>query len=328
MGLFIMGSVLLSYKAMQLEKLSIGLFVCSALLIVLAVLSKGFPGFFPLGVPFFHWLIFRSISFKAMSIRTGIMLLIILICSLALYIYPPSKESLSIYLFERAFQRISYAPVAESRFDTFWRLLSELIPLFLYSLLIWWISKKSKSVHTHQVQFKQGLLFVLIGLSGSLPLMLTMVQKGFYFVPSLPYFGIAFAVMTVPTIHTMISGISTRYHVMIRNFMWVVLCTVFVVTWMQKDRYSRDRELLQDIEAISSVVPEGSRINCTHDAYQDWSLNCYLVRYHQISINNIGIDNTPRTYFLTRIQDPNPNPEKFIKIPLTTNQYVLYRQNN
>jgi len=216
-------------------------------------------------------------------------------------------------------------PSVDSRFFIFWRLLSELIPAFAFTALFMLISKWKKIDSAFSTQKKQALLFIFIGLSGSLPLMLTMVQNGFYFVASLPFFGIGFALISAPVIHALLQRIKPEIGTKLLKASAVLLLSSIVFIYFQKDKFSRDKDLLHDVEQIASVVPANTRINCSNSTYSNWSLNCYLVRTYGISINNIAFDSTPRKYFVTEFNGERPDTTMFNEIPLTTTQYKLYQ---
>lgn len=325
MSMFTLSAVLFSYKALQSQQNNIFYFILSACFICLAALTKGFPALFPITVPFLHWLFIRKKSFPKIVLYSSIMLLVMIIIGFALYLYPPSHESLSIYLFKRAFQRINEAPSVDSRFFILGRLFSELIPAFAFTALFVLISMWKKIDLEFSIQKKQAFLFIFIGLSGSLPLMLTMVQNGFYFVASLPFFGIGFALITAPVIWALLQKIKPEAgsKLMVVSITCLVAAIVFI--YFQKDKYSRDKELLHDVEQIASVVPANTRINCSNSTYSNWSLNCYLVRTYGISINNIVFDSTQRKYFVTELNGESPDATKFREISLSTTQYKLYQ---
>jgi len=326
MSVFILCSVVFSYKAMQSKTDNYFNYVLAGFFISLAVLSKGFPGFFPITLPFLHWLIIRRKSFFKTFIYSSIILLILIIIGIALYLYPSSNESLSIYLFKRAFQRINEVPSVDSRFFIFWRLLSELIPIFIFTAVFFGIARWKKMLNQLNSQYQQAFLFIALGICGSLPLMLTKVQNGFYFVPSLPYFGIGFALLTAPIIHLLFQKIQIKYHQNLVTISSMILIGTLIFTYFQKDKYSRDKDLLNDIHNIAQIVPTQSRINCSNSVYQNWSLNCYLVRMHDISINNIEMKRHDSPYFINEINGTNPDAQLYEEVKLNNKQYTLYKK--
>ena len=122
-----------------------------------------------------------------------------------------ASRSLSTYFFERLVGRIDSSPTVGNRFYTAYRLISELIPALIITLTLLVIYKvKSINNKIDSSYNKTIILFIIVGLSGSLPLMLTMVQKGFYFSHSLPYFAIGLALLIAPGLLNLIDRINTE----------------------------------------------------------------------------------------------------------------------
>ncbi len=326
MGIFTLSSVLFSYKALQSDKNKLLYYVVAGFFICLAVLSKGFPGFFPLTIPFLHWLFMGKKSFSQIILYSFILFGVLLVAGIGIYLYPDARESLSIYLFKRAFERINDAHTVNSRFFILGRLLSELIPAFMLSAAVYMVAKWKGIDTEFSAQKKQAFFFLSIGLSGSLPLMLTMVQNGFYFVPSLPFFGIGFALLLSPVVDGLLKKVPLkRYPLFLRTGL-VLLSGSLIFTYMQKDAFSRDKDLLHDVDLISSVVPKNTRMHCTHTAYQNWELNCYLVRTYNSSVIDIELDDKKRDFFVSEIDLPNPDPSLYEEVHLPTLKFKLYKR--
>ena len=297
MGIFILLSVIVMYRALKNEKFLLLNWVLAGLLICMAVLSKGFPGFFSLGLPFLYWVIARNSSFKRMALQTTVLLFTILFAGLVLYLYPPSRESLSIYLFKRAFARINDSHTVDSRFFILFRLFSELIPQVCFTALFCFIAR-IKNMRLLQREYNRTtILFFILGFCGSLPLMLTKVQNGFYFVPSLPYFGIAFASINVSVICQLIDRIKNNTNLVRKlSVVSLVLLAGSVIFSLTKiGQTVRDKEMLHDVHLIGKTFPVYSAFECSKSVYTDWAFGCYLVRYYNISLN---MDDTSR-YCLT-----------------------------
>jgi hypothetical protein len=115
--------------------------------------------------------------------------------------------------------------------------------------------------------------------------------------------------------HTTLLGVSV-----------LLLVGSLAFTYFQKDNYSRDKELLHDVELISHVVPSNTRMHCTHIAYQYWELNCYLVRMYDISVSDIELEPHELPFFITEIEVPNPDPQHFVELKLPLRKYKLYKR--
>jgi hypothetical protein len=130
-------------------------------------------------------------------------------------------------------------------------------------------------------------LFIAIGLSASIPLMLTMVQKGFYFVPSLPFFAIGLSILIAPILINFIKKIDTatkKYRIFLL-FSILLFFSTITFSIMQIGKSIRDKDILHDVYLIGKVVPKYTTIDIPDKIWNNWSLHCYFMRYFNISLN-------------------------------------------
>jgi 4-amino-4-deoxy-L-arabinose transferase-like glycosyltransferase len=327
MGIFTLASVLFSFLVCQKEKRIILYWILSGVFILLATLSKGFPGFFPLCVPFLFWLITRKISFKKAMTGTIILTLVPLLIYALLFQIGPSRESLSIYLFKRALQRISEAPTTSNRFQSLESLFMDLIPV-LGLLIIFIIIAKWKKVRYQFISDKKTILFfMLVGLAGSAPLMLTMVQKAFYLLPCYPFFGIGFGLLIAPFVLHLQSRISlpVKGFRVFTAISILLLCGAIGAVAALKGRTGREADILHDTRIISTIVPEHATVAITSNAfYMDWELQCYLMRYYSISCDFKSP--TPYEYLIIdKNEKPDHDLSPYEKLNQGLERYDLYR---
>lgn len=326
MGIFIALSVYLILKALQIGKHQYGYFLVAACSIACAFLCKGFPGLFPIGIPFMYFLCFDKISFKQSMLYTIIILVVLVSIGVLLYCYSPAKASLSIYLFQRAFARINDAPSVDSRFFILGRLLSELLPALIVTAIALFLSYKKQLLYKVKTVQKISLFFLVLGCCGSLPLMLTKVQNGFYFVAALPYFGISLALLIVPLFKQLLENISEKRVQFLYMSSIILFLAVLVFSFLQKGKYGRDKLMLQDLEIIANALPSGTRFSTSPITYENWILNGYLVRLHSMSIANILLDKNERTFF---IEDKNSSykvPDTYQEMKLPLQQFKVYKK--
>lgn len=324
MGIFTLLSVYFSLKALQDEGKPHFNIILSGIFIFLASLSKGVPGFFPIGVFGIYWLVNRKFKFKKMLLYTTILIATPLIIYAILLLFPAPYESLYIYLEKRLLGRVEFAPTVDNRFYILEKLFSELLPTIVLSAIlmiifkIFRISMKPNKTHSQNI-----ILFILIGLSGSLPLMLTMVQKGFYFVHSLPFFGLGFALLVAPGLQNLICRMKTNQapFKIFTAFTILMLVGAIVYSAMQKGKTSRDQAILHDVYLIGEVVPEKAIINIDKNMWNDWSMQCYLIRYFDISVD---YNKTEYDFYLSRKSNNSVSREEFEIVTSTMNYYQLY----
>ena len=324
MSIFTLSAVLIIYKSFRAGTFQIILWIFSGVFIFLATLSKGLPGFFPITVPFLFWLTIKKNTFSNTFLQTLIITLVPFIIFTILFFIPESRESLSTYLFTRALHRINEVPTVNNRFYILFRLFMELLPQLSLVVFIFIISKVKQIKSYFSEQIRESIFFISIGLSASTPLMLTLVQKGFYFVPSLPFFAIGLSILIAPIILNLTERIDTHN----KNFKMFLLLSLFMLigtstfALLQKGKVSRNKELLHDIYLIGTVVPRQSTVSIPAGMWNDWDLQCYLMRYFNISLetnyqnNYCIIDKTIQTDTLT----------DYKRIDIKTLQYDLYKR--
>jgi len=324
MGIFILAAVLFCYKACVGNAVLINS-VLAGVFLFFASLTKGIPGLFPLAIPLLYWIIFKNISFITSIKSTAFMLLCPVVIYFVLFLYPESRESLSQYLFKRALQRIDAAPNVGSHFYILFRLISELLPAIIIIAVIKTINYFKKTKTNHSVDFKLSAFFIMVGLCGALPLMLTRVQKGFYFVQALPFFAIGFAVLIAPVINNWINSLSQKRK-SLQIFFYsniIVIILVFVYSFLQIGKTGRNQELLQDVYAVGKIVPHHTTISVPDfDTWNQWDLQAYLIRYFNISLD----DKTDNVYMLVDKNTSSNPPVDHEQVPIKTKRFILFKK--
>ena len=323
MSLFTMGAIIVAYKNLKQNR-NLAWWTLAGLLIFLASFSKGLPGLFPIGMPFIHWIIFRKKSFPKIALYTIILLAIPTIIYFVFYLFPESRESLRIYVVERLLRRVSSMPTTDSRWETPWRLFQELIPILSITLLTYLITKKKKRKANFGVLKKEATFFLIIGLSAILPLILTMVQKGWYMVPGFPFLAIGLALFIAPSLYEWINKINVNSKVFkaVKYFSIFSLLFVLVLTFFMKGKISRHEDMVKDVYEIGTVVPRFSTLTIPKEMYYqyDFILQGFLVRNFNISIS----PEKKYRYFLTEKDKDYEVPPGYSLIKSELSTYYLY----
>lgn len=324
MGIFTLSAVILIYKDSLSHHNRINSSLIAGLFVFLATMSKGLPGFFPIAVPVLYWLIVRKTTFKKTIFQTLAIMVVPVIAYAILFNLPESRESLSFYLFGRVLNRINQDPTVGNRFFILYRLLMELLPQIIITAAIVIVARMRKDKAVIINQRPTALFFILIGLSASVPLMLTLVQKGFYFVPSLPYFAIGLSVLIAPAIVSFQEKINTntpKFKIfLIIAFLLLVSVTVFSI--MQKGKTSRDRDMLSDVYSIGKVVPRLAEITVPTVIMDEYVLGCYFIRYFNISLR----PEEERDFYLRRKTMSQDSIPGYRKVDMETRIYDLYER--
>jgi hypothetical protein len=197
-----------------------------------------------------------------------------------------------------------------------------LIPIGV--LLILFIIKKVKNKTIETTPKTIALFIVLVGLSASLPLMVTLKQRGYYLVPALPYFILGISIILVPYLKYLFQNITDKQTKGLQLIGSVLLVAVFVFSFSQYGKFSRDSDKLSDIYKISNIVNEGSIISCSTELYTEWGTMAYLARVGGISIT----PNLENEYLIVLKNSVLPLGIEKVYTPLNLNltTYQLYQK--
>ncbi len=326
MGLFSFLAVYLIFKSLNKETKSIRYIILAGFLIFFASLSKGVPGLFPIVTVGAYWLIFRKPSFNKVILFTGILVLIPVLIYSIIMINPNASESLTFYLNQRLLGRIENAHTVTGRLHTLKGLVSHLLPVLILCCILFFVfwKKKISFKFTYKKEFA---FFLLLGLSASLPLMLTMVQKDFYFSHSIPYFGISFAFLLVNGLHVLIKKIDpSKVGFKIFKISSITLLAISVgLSIYNIGGQSRNKDELHDVHLLGKIIPEGTIIGIEPSMIEDYSTRFYLVRYYGISSE---IKNESHQYFVVRKEGDTTGLSDYQRIDLETLKFDSYVKTN
>jgi hypothetical protein len=314
MGVFTTAAVYFFLVAVNSRSVLLSVnFYLGCFCVLLAALCKGVPGLFPIVFFFIYWLSLRKIDFKSVviySLTAGLFL------SAAVFIIlqnPVAKEALHTWFFDRMLKRISSDPVEQSHFYILEGLFTEQLPAII-AVALALIVFRLKQVK-NEIDRRTVVLFLLLGLAASLPLMLTLVQRNFYFIPALPLFAIAWALIFADGLNRAIDDLEERlkYRNAITVFAIAALLAGISFTIYSAGKIKRDKEMLQNVYTIKMIVPDNSFVSVTSDImWMNWSFRCYMMRYNSISFS----DKDTCSYFIAYPTDKIEDKYVPVEAPL------------
>ena len=325
MGLFTLSSVYFTLKGLSNKRHIFIYLLLSGTFIFLASLSKGLPGLFPIVVVGLYWLVHRTISLRMMVTYSLVLILLPVLFYSLLLLDNEAYRSLTFYFNERVLHRIQDNPTVESHFYIVYRLVTELLPPLLITLgLLVLFRLKSIQFSYNRKHMKSSHLFLLIGISGSLPLILTPVQKGFYLVAAFPFFAFAFALIVAPSLNELVNrmDVAKRSFTIFKTVSVVVLIVSALFSGLQGGKVGRDHDTLHDVYLIGEVLPRSSVIKIEDSMYAQWGLQFYLIRHFNISVD---VSDNQYAYYLVKKEAPNLALKDHKKVPLMTKKYDLYQ---
>ncbi len=326
-SIFMLTAVIFQWKAFHTNNKNELLYVVIAgIFIFMGSLTKGLPALFPLVFPVVYRFYNLKYSIKKMFIHLTVMVLAISGIYFLLLLNNDAKQSLYNYFYLRLLKRVNDVPTTNNHFYIVGRMLLEAIVPFLIALILKLLSLKNKfQINNNQ----HHILFITLAFCGILPLTFTLVQKGFYFVPALPYLAIGLAIFSVQDLNYLFTRLSDNYktqNVLKWSFNLILIGSI-AFTFLNFGKFSREKDLLQDIHAIGKVLPTKEIINCSPELLSNWSLQPYLSRYYFISLDI----NQNRQYYLCTKTNFESNKLKLLEnhavIELQLHNFILLKSN-
>ncbi len=295
MGLF---ALIATYLLLiSIDKLFIKKFIyliLACIFIFLAFLTKGFPALYPLALyPIYYILYPEKISFKKSFAFTFISLLITsLLFFFYLYLSLDAYENFYAYFNSQVLSSIEGKRQFSSRWDLFSNLSRELIVPFILIVIIYLSNKlfSKMKIYKDRSLNKSTLFFLLLALASSLPLMVSPKQLSFYIVPSISYFALSMAMFISPLVKEYLNKInfnSWKYKVFY-YFNISIILIVIAYSILNLGTYSRDKDLIQDIDKIANTVGNGSSLTLINTTNLNWSLITQFQRKYYINMDITG----------------------------------------
>lgn len=287
MSVFVLLSVYLMIVGYQRHH-KIWLFL-SAFALLLAFLSKGFTGLFPLVFPILYcafdqkrkWIqgpLDSLILLVALAVFAGIMFLV---C-------PGSFAYLKEYIRLQVIGGGLYEATASSRFYIVFALLQQLVIPFALALVLVICKTKSK-VNSKVFEFPPdkawSYVFLIMGLVGVLPIMVSAKQRDFYMLAALPFFALGCGHITLSMLTLWLPKITPK----VRGWMTlgagcVVLLGV-VLNVVHIGKYGRDEALIEEVKQKITESEGNNVIEISQEEYTQWAKHAYFMRYGKISLS-------------------------------------------
>jgi len=302
------------------RRLQIWWLVAGGVFTFLAFFSKGFQGLFPLAVPLLYWVCFRSIPFSKAMLYTLAIIFVTLGCIGILLIDPAARHFFAMYLERRLGGTFNHLQdTTSSHFYLLYKLMLELLVPIGLGLVFWLLTFRQEK--RFQPDVKAALFFFTIGLSASLPLMITLEQRPFYLATSLPYFVLAISLMTFPFVDGFIDHLKSKNFTLLNYVLAGLVVVSCVVVSLQAGKPKREHALLEDLALLRNVIPARSTVSISPDIEPWWSYHAYFKRYNSVSLDG----KNKHLFYLRSIESPAPSDTCYAQVDLPLKKMVLYK---
>ncbi len=252
-----------------------------------ALLVKGPVGLLPLAVPFLYWMVFRSRSLAGVA---GMTLLVVAFAGLAMgatLLDPAASGGYAEYFRTQLVGTFAGARPMTSRLVVLGALASELGPAVgVTALLVIGVRRQAGPGHAEPAAVRPALFFLLTGLAGTLPILLSPRQSRFYVVPSLPFFALGIGLFCAGEVRFLLSKVGTRSVAAAT----VALLAVAGVALRHAGGVGRDPELVSFAKEASALFPAGTMLAACPSVDVNYPLASYLARYGGIGVSSLARD--------------------------------------
>jgi len=288
MSIFVLAAILFTIKSLRHRRFLY--LILSALMLCLAFLSKGFTGLFPLVLPFFLYCFKSDYSAERMTIDSMVIALSVAAFFAILFLVEPqSIHSLEMYLKIQVGNSLQNVVTVDSRFNIVWVLFLKIAIAMTLVLIIFFIGKRKGEKEVSWL-----FVFLSLGLSGVLPIMISLKQNDFYILCALPCFALALAFWVAPIVFTWVQKIKSL-KLFLPISLGVFLLSIFL-SFSMKGKYNRDEEIIKDVKKIAQIIPAHTVLEVSKGVYLQWNVQGYFYRYAHISLK-LG-PNKPLRFYL------------------------------
>jgi len=328
--LFILLSVYIYLKHIIQKTSTIMATLLFSLSLFAAFLVKGPVTLFPLALPFFYYALFSS-KYRFSQLVGFYLLMMLFIFAIAFLttLYPDAHTYLVNYFHNQIVGSISGERGGDEHFKITSQLLVDLSVITLVSLFALFLGR----VPLRKIEFsKYSYLFLLIGLSGSIPLEISPRQHDYYVFPSLIFFAIFLGTLFISPIQELLQKIRFTKSVVPINLLLTLGVVIMIV--MQSNTVSRYKNFYHDIETTTTtIVPKSKVFPCAmnnrdkHEFYGEIGLRANLKRYYNVEFSQ-NIENA--NYLLTTpnsLQECNVNLKHYKYIGAKeAKEFLLYEK--
>ncbi|HEU4719636.1 MAG TPA: hypothetical protein VFU15_17450 [Bacteroidia bacterium] len=324
MSAFVLASATAFFRAFVHEKkVRLNVFLGITWLIA-ATLCKGIQGGFTLVLPLLLWLAGIKLSFgkafRATLVITGGFVLFYGI----IFLFPAVRHAYVVWFNQRIVTTFSGVNnTSGSRFHMLFELLLDVLPPAGFLAFATLLSRQWPVKNLAAEERKNLVFILLLALAGSLPLMVTKEQRGFYLVTALPFYAVFFAILCAPAFVMRVKKIGAAAGKLILSAGILILCATIVATFIFAGKPKRDAEKISDITAIGQVTGGNTILGCDRAMVTDYAVVSYCARLYNISIT----DDTTMSGISYKISFSSQTPTGFSPVNVKTKEIFLFRKN-
>jgi len=265
--------------------------ILSGVMIFLAFMVKGPTSLFPIAFPIIQYFFQKDKPIWKYILKTFIITITsITIFTTMLLLSEDSKYFFKMY-YNIQIQGSLEIVTVSNRFYIIWRWFREMLVGIAIISISYIIKHKKQTLRKlshiktdlkgnppNLANVMESLKFLLLGLCGVIPIIVTMKQRGFYIIPTLPFFAISMALifrMIFKNINSIAANIIAS----------VVFVAAIVLNVTNFGIISRDKKMLNDIHVFEKIIPRNEKILIPKSLDSEYSLFGYYLRYFDSALS-------------------------------------------
>ena len=257
----------------------------AGVLILLAILTKGPVGLFPLAIPVFYTIVYKkrwTYSLLPTLIPAAIAFGIIAM-------FYATNEAFKIYAdvyIERQFLASlagEREQTVDSRFSILLRLVRELVVPILLAVRSFRIAKKAGFMFDTEAR-RLAILLALVGLSATLPFVLSTKQRAFYLTPGLIWFAMSLSILIIPWLKVAMKRIEPLLQKWLKYSIPMLVLLLIGISAYRTNRFPGGKEKNAALyHQITELPKKQVPILVAPEVGKDWGIYGYLARFSTLS---------------------------------------------
>ena len=312
-----------AYLSVTKNKLTILFSLLSGVLVYLGFIAKGPVAFFTLAVPAIAWIALKAKLSKAVISTLLAIVTFTVILFATFYFYPNSVDFLKGFWQN---QVVLSLKSQRSPGDTHWYLVERWAAEMAVPVSIAMVFMALTRIPSRQIGFKRpALFFLLIGLSSSLPFLISTRRHNRYIFHSYPFYVLSLAFLTETIGFKIQSLLNEKPKIRrVTGMLAVVFLLAGVSSMLYKKDDIRGRPFYNDIYLQGIQLPERITISvCQETMIRDEWLFVDMQRFYKVSL-------TPKMGNEYLMVDKNSEcnlPQGYQKVNRQpTLKYILYKK--
>jgi len=325
MCVFTLWSVYISFDYYILKSKNLLIFTFQfSFMLWCSFMSKGFTGLFPFSIPFLFHLFYSKKTNHKWFLETVLLLLAFsLIVIVPFLLSPAFYNYVKTYFLTQVVASVNGNREVDGHFFIVKRVPQELLILIIVTLIL--NLKYGKNILVEICRKiksnKPSQFFLVLALFGSLPIMISPKQSGYYVLCSYPFFALFFALINKEEILALTSNLKLKlWEGKFRILLVGLIITSVSMSLFNWKRFYRDDTKIMMIDLIEHKMPHLKSIDISWDFAQDYSLYAYFARRHNVSLYTPNYQNTKSIFLISKTL----NEKEIIKANYLVNNEKIY----